>query len=263
MIAMPKQSPRFLWASFLCVTLAAPRLSAAPEENPPGSPQAAQATQVEVPPGYKALSPTLRVDLKNKKVELDAEIVFREGPLELLVCPSGTKEHESVLAAEVQPRAFQTALLLAGAEPGHPAEFDPYKPPAGDHLRITARYTLAGQKKEHDARLWVRDLQRKQVMSDDFVFAGSRFVRIPGTPRVSWLGDEGDLVCVANFPGSIVDIARKSSRDNTELLFDANTPEIPPVGTKVTLVFEPIRPAQDKVAPGGNAEPAPKSSPPE
>lgn len=186
------------------------------------------------------LSPTLRIDLDKHLVILDAEVVLREGPLELLICPRRTKEHESVLAAEVAPKTFQLALLMAGAEPGSPASFNPYKPPTGQRLKIWLEYEKDGSQQRIDAREWIRDINTDKPMAADFVFAGSRFHKVPGVERPIFLGDEGDLVCVSNFPGSVVDVGAKSSRENPERLFEAMTKSIPPKATKVRVVFEPI-----------------------
>ena len=195
------------------------------------------APQVERPTGVRQITPTLRVDFDHRQVILDAEVVLREGPLELLVCPKRTKEHESILAADIVPKTFHLALLLAGARPGRPAEFEPYKPPIGQKLEITLEYEVDGKIRKIDAREWVRDTRTNKALAANFVFAGSRFFKIPGETKAVWQGDDGDLVCVTNFPGSIIDIAMQSSTDNANLSFEAWTDRIPPRGTKVKVIF--------------------------
>ncbi|MGL4462632.1 MAG: YdjY domain-containing protein [Planctomycetia bacterium] len=203
--------------------------------------------------GVRRLSPTLQVDFDKKRVLLDAVVVFREGPLELLLCPRRTKEHESILAAEVKPDVFHLALLMVGAKPGRPAVFEPFQPPIGQTLRVTAEWTVDGKTQTIDAREWIRDVTDGKAMADEFVFAGSRFNRIPGTDKTVWLGQDGDLVCVANFPGSVVDVARESSKNNASLNFAAWTERIPPRDTPVRLIFEPV---------GRFEMPPPKTDPP-
>ena len=39
---------------------------------------------------------------------------------------------------------------------------------------------------------------------------------------------------------ALLDLPIKSSKANSELAFEANTERIPPVGTKVTVIFEPV-----------------------
>lgn len=194
------------------------------------------------PTGIRRLSPTLICDFDKKQLELDAEVVFREGPLELFLCPKRTKEHESILAAEVRPRLFQLALLMIGAEQGSPANFDgTFKPPTGQKIEIRVEYTENGEKKSIDARQWIRDSKSQRPLDADFVFAGSRFERIPGSDRPVWLAEDGDLICVSNFPGSVVDIAAKSSNLNSDRMYEAWTDRIPPRGEKVRVIFKPIK----------------------
>ncbi|WP_145263307.1 YdjY domain-containing protein [Planctomycetes bacterium Pan216] len=191
----------------------------------------------------RRLTPELEVDLDSGEVRIDAQIVLREGPLELLLCPKGGKEHESILAATIEPRTFQTALLLAGAKPGHPARFEPYKPPTGQQIEILLDVKGSdGKMKRLDAREWIQNVKTKKPMDATFVFTGSQFVRAPGAKRATWLGDEGDLVCVANFPGSVIDIAKESTTSNADLLFIARTAAIPEVGTPVRVIFKPVSP---------------------
>lgn len=190
--------------------------------------------------GVQQLTPSLSVDYDNGVVQLDAEVVLRSGMLELVVCPKRTKEHESILAAEVMPQHFHLALLLIGAKPGSPAAYRPFRPPTGQELKIWLEYEEEGRSKRVDARQWVRNTNTKQPLDAKFVFAGSRFDKAPGAQRPVYLGNDGDLVCVVNFPGSVIDINTQASTDNTELFFEAWTERIPPKGTKVRVIFEPL-----------------------
>jgi hypothetical protein len=192
-----------------------------------------------------ALEPSLRMDRKNKEVTIEAEVVLREGPLELFLCPFRTKEHESILAADIAPRRFQLALLGIGAVPGSPAKYEPaFQPPSGQKLSIEVEYDHDGKRHRHPASDWIQTPgeagQPPQPMSATFVFSGSRFVRVPGEARARWLGDEGDLICVANFPGSVIDVDIASDNTNAALLFSAWTERIPPKGTKVRVHIRPV-----------------------
>lgn len=216
-------------------------------EEPPPAPSK------ESKDGLVEITPTLRMDMKNKQVVLDAEIVLTQGPLELLLCPKRTKEHEAILAADIAPRSFQLALLGVGAEPGSPAMFEPeYKPPRGQPIEIFVEWEEKGQTKRVNAREWIRhpkDVGGGEPLKAEFVFAGSRFIRIPGEERARWLGDDGDVVCVSNFPGSIIDVDMKSTNANEWLLFEAWTERIPPKGTKVKVFFVPTKEMEKKKEP--------------
>ncbi|MBY0587448.1 YdjY domain-containing protein [bacterium] len=205
--------------------------------------------------GLVELAPSLTMDRTRKEVIVQSQVVLREGALELLLCPVRTKEHESILAADIPPRSFQLALLGIGAKPGSPAVFEPeFHPPTGQKLVVDVEYDWDGKHHRHPARDWIRADQGEgkdpKAMKADFVFAGSRFVRIPGEARARWLGDEGDLICVANFPGAVVDINIASDNANASLLFNAWTDRIPPRGTPVKVIMTLV---EDPPAPATNA----------
>lgn len=202
---------------------------------------AVQAADGDARTGVQKLTPTLSIDYDNKVVRLQSEVVLRSGMLELLLCPKRTKEHESILAAEVVPQHFHLALLLIGAKPGRPASFQPFQPPTGQELKIWIEYDEDGRRKRVDARQWIRNTKTKQALDSKFVFSGSRFSKPPGSQAPIYLGNDGDLVCVVNFPGSVIDIDTEASTDNVELYFEAWTSRIPPIGTKVDVVFEPLK----------------------
>ena len=57
-----------------------------------------------------------------------------------------------------------------------------------------------------------------------------------------YAAQSGDLICVANFPSSMLDLDIQSTSEGTEnLLFEANTEKIPPLGTEVTIELIPAK----------------------
>src|SRR5262245_2336776 len=58
--------------------------------------------------------------------------------------------------------------------------------------------------------------------------------------ELTYLANGGDVVCVSNFESALLDLPIKSSSANAALIFEADTERIPPVGTKVTVIFEPV-----------------------
>jgi hypothetical protein len=187
------------------------------------------------------LGASLRLDKTNGFVVIDAEVALKEGLLEMFLCPRRSKEHESVMVADVKPRDVHFALLLAGAVPGRPVQFDPPKPPSGQRIKVWIEREVEGRKTVVDAREWIRDDQAKQPMSADFVFVGSQFVRAPGSDKSIYVGDDGYLICVANFPGAVIDVARHSTAaDAEQKLYVPFTERIPDRGAKVRLVLEPV-----------------------
>ncbi len=83
-------------------------------------------------------------------------------------------------------------------------------------------------------------------MKAQWVFAGSGFFQDEKTGEKYYQGEAGDLICVANFPSSVLDIDVESSSSNDGLLFEAYTDRIPPVGTKVDIELVPVLKSKDK-----------------
>jgi hypothetical protein len=197
----------------------------------------------EAPPssGIVPLGSHMRLDKPNGLVIIEAEVALKAGMLEMLLCPRKSKEHESILTADVKPRDVHFALLLAGASPGRPVQFDPPKPPSGQRIKVWLEREENGRTTLIDAREWIQREGSNQAMTADFVFVGSAFIRSPGTDRTFYVGDEGYLICVANFPGAVIDVALRSTASDAETkMFVPFTERIPERETKVRLVLEPV-----------------------
>jgi hypothetical protein len=179
---------------------------------------------------------------EKRRVVVSASVCLQRGALELLMTRKDTKEHEAVLSADIDARELHKALLLAKARPGSPVKYDPkYQPATGQRIKITVVYEVKGKRHTHPAQEWVLESATKKTLKVDWVFAGSKLVPNPLDPKKPlFLANDGDLVCVSNFETALLDLPIKSSKANSELSFEANTPRIPPVGTKVSVVFEPI-----------------------
>lgn len=77
---------------------------------------------------------------------------------------------------------------------------------------------------------------RERQMDVDWVFAGSMFVRDEVDGHQIYLAESGDVICVANFPSAMIDVDARSSAEGQEnLLFEAWTKRVPPMGTKVRI----------------------------
>jgi hypothetical protein len=167
-------------------------------------------------------------------------VVLREGILEHLMCVKGTKEHEAILATDAPPRLIHAALLLTGAEVGHPVQFQPkFAPPAGTPIAIELRWQQDGKLQKSDARQWVWDEKTKKPLAIDWVFAGSILDEDPITKKPRYGADDGDLFTVANFGTAILDLPMASSANDADRTFSARTEKIPPLGTEVFVVLSP------------------------
>lgn len=109
------------------------------------------------------------------------------------------------------------------------------------------------------------DDSQPRKMTAEWVFAGSQFVRDePGGPEY-YLAESGQIISVANFSSSIIDISMKSTDAEANLLFEAATDQIPPLGTEVTVElipqFKPVKgEASKKSAAASETTPSKSSS---
>lgn len=209
-------------------------------------------------PGLERLSPEFDVwtDPQNKRVVLRGGVCLREGPIELFACihqwvpdelaeggvvRRGTKEYESIVTIHTTAAAIHAALLAIGAEPGSPVRFAPeYEPAHGTRIDVLLHWEDEdGKPQEAPAQDWIRNVQTGEPMEHSWVFAGSGFRVNEANGQQRYLGEEGNLICVSNFPDAVMDVPIQSSSSNEALLFEAFTERIPPVGTPVTVVLQP------------------------
>lgn len=216
-----------------------------PAVDKPGAEKpAADKPMVEkTPDGLVRYSPKHDVwmDTKRKAVIVDGKICVRDGFLEMLACPKGTKEHESIIAVNCLPEHVHACLLAIGAKQGTPVKFEPeYKAATGDVIDIFIQWKEAdGTAKEVKAQEFIRSAKDKTPMKHDWVFAGSGFYKDPETGRLHYKANGGDFICVSNFPTATLDLPVESTQANTGLLFEANTDLIPAKGTAVRMILVP------------------------
>ncbi len=227
-----------------------PRPGFKPDVPPP-------ADSFQPDPGWKPLgadSKDIWFDPKGKRLVIRARVALQDGTLEHFLCKKNSKEHESVLATEAPPMLIQVGLILTGAEVGHPVRFDPkFEPPDGTPIAIEVEWEQAGKWKKADARDWVKDASTGKPLTRDWVFAGSELFEDPRTKKKIFAADDGDLITVANFPASILDLPYRSSANDQDRGYLANPERVPPRGTPVTMYLFP------RVAPAKNE---PKTNPP-
>jgi hypothetical protein len=212
-----------------------------PEQAPP------------IPEAYKPLNKNKTIYFEKaadgtRRVHLMTEVVLREGPLEVFLCKLNTKEHESILHVDADGREIHFALVAAGAVPGHPVQYvDPktgkpdYKLPTGGPVKVTVTYREKGKVKTASAGSWVKDAKTNEHLDVNWVFAGSRFFKDPeGKNPDYYMANNGEVMTVSNFPDSMLDVPIKSSKDDADRLFEADTPKIPPLRTPVLVTLEPV-----------------------
>jgi hypothetical protein len=182
---------------------------------------------------------------KSKRVLIQSEVCFREGPLEQLLTCKRIKAHEAILTADIDARQLHFALTLAGAEAGKVVQFRPkLMPPTGTPIKITLEFKAKDKTVRVSAREWIRNMKTKKDFPSDWVFAGSVFIPDPtDNKKPPFYGaNDGDVISVVNFEGACLDVPFLSTKDNADLDFEAHTERIPALKTPVTLILEPILP---------------------
>lgn len=209
-----------------------------PEKDPP------------IPETWKALNKdkTLyfeKTETGQRRVHLVTQVCLREGQLEVLVCKANTKEHEAILHVDLDARDIHTSLIAAGAKPGTPVKFVPeYKAATGDTIRVTLTYVKDGKlQMSKPAQSWIQHVKTKKDMEHDWVFAGSRFFKFPDEPDRPpyYCANNGEIISIANFSDSMLDLPVKSSKEAAELGYVANKERIPPLKTKVIVTMEVLK----------------------
>jgi hypothetical protein len=195
----------------------------------------------------------MSLDLEAKTLTFPAEVILREGMLELLVAYDCYKNHESILRTSVRPSVIHAGLLALGLMPGMPAEAMIFPdrtmkaiPPRGQRLKMTIRWTdEEGNAQETDPSVWFKSAGEGAQLPTEWVFVGSQIV----PTGEYWANASGDLISVSNFGSSVMDVPFESSNLNANLIFSADTALIPPLGTRVEVTISPVsNPAQEAYA---------------
>ena len=209
-------------------------------------------------PSWKPLSPdkkTIWFDPDGRRLIVRGRVCLREGALEHLLCLSQTKEHEAVLATDAPARSIHAGLILVAGKPGHPVHYKPkFEPPDGPPVAIDLEWTADG-KTLAQGRRQVLD-QGREVRQGPDDRLGLRRQRPLRRPR----HQADDLRGRRRRPHHRLQLQRGDPRSPHHQLRQrlpngrlvANTKEIPPRDTPVTLIFRGIKP---------RAEPAPAKAP--
>jgi hypothetical protein len=217
-------------------------VGADPQTQPADTKKPAEAKKVPV--GKKGV--TLVIEGDKRTVHVDAVVCLREGPLEQLLTRKETKEHEAILAADVDARDIHQALILAKAEPGSTVKFDPkFTPPTGTTIKVFVQWEEKGKVRKEPAQKWILNPMTKKDLAVDWVFAGSRLVKGEEGKPPLYVANGGDIICVSNFDTALLDVPIPSSAKDDERNFVANTDRIPPKDTKVTVILEPVLDKKD------------------
>ncbi len=236
-------SSRLLFFAFLgCLaTVVAPHSRAAePAPAPEQAAPAADANGIV----YLDKDKHLWIDKSKHLVGMTGKVAVRQGNLEMLACPAGTKDYESIVAVDTKAAPVHAALLAIGAKAGHPMRWDDKAqklyPASGTEIQVLIRWTdKNGKQQEADGRSWIRNMKTGKELEYPWVFGGSGFQKNPETGEQYYDADGGDFICVANFPTAMMDLPIDSPKAWEDHLFEPFTDRIPPKGTPVEVLLIP------------------------
>jgi hypothetical protein len=214
----------------------------------PPVPKAHPDSKIIENPKLKGLVIEVFPDKKTRRVLIETEVCLREGALEIFMCKKGTKEHESILRCDLDALKIHELLILAGAEPGKPTQFvNPkteeaeFKPATGTKINVSVHYTKGGKTFTHPAQEWTWDGKKKAIMPYGWVFAGSLVIVDPcNKENKFYAANSGDVIAISNFPYSMLEVPAEISKDDANLVYEARTEKIPPLGSKVWVILEPV-----------------------
>lgn len=225
--------------------------------------------------------PGIVIEFDQRYVDLKATICLTDGLLELVACTEGSKEHESIVAVTARPMHIHTALLLLGANNGHPAmrelvdEQKPHwvnRPARGDAIEVfLLSPDKSGKLVEHPIRSFIvssRDRpdeaegkilvapkpnqsnqpntpRQTSQFPTSFLFAGSH-LRDQETGGRQYLADRsGHVISIATFGDELLCLPNHQTQNNSALHWRIKPDSLPPVGTPVTLRLRPHRSSTD------------------
>lgn len=218
---------------------------------------------VEADPEKPAKLPGLVIDVKNRKIDIQAKVCMDEGMLEFIACINDTKEHESILTVQAVPMHIHAALLMLGAKNGNPAMIKPkneektewvHLPPRGDPITVSLVIKDKDGKEverpihefiqrikqeplgiEEDQAAKDEELADLATQFDTFLFAGSQII-VDEEGNKQYLADEsGHVISISSFGDELICLPTRQSQDNSALIWEINPTHLPKVGTKVTL----------------------------
>lgn len=176
-----------------------------------------------------------------RQIRVECEAINPRMPLEFLCVTTGGNEHEAVLRTRAKPSNIHTALLMLGLKPGQPAHYSEaakkWFPPEGPPITVSLEYMKDGKAVHVPASRFMRDLRTKKtapMMS--WIFVGSKIM-----PDGVYAADvTGYVVSIANFELTLLDVPKIASEAQETLEFEGDPDQVPPMGTPVTMIFQPM-----------------------
>jgi len=211
--------------------------------------------------------PGVKINLKERCVDVDASVCLDQGALELIVCTENSKEHESIIATGAKAKHIHTALLLMGAKSGNPAMQKAvnkektqwmHVPPKGGPVDVFLVFkNKQGKMVERPISDFIeaysdeyKDEQKTPDAKSDkkekgrfptntFLFAGSFLHGKKDGPRKYLADISGNVISLATFGDELLCLPGVYEHAAGSLVWQVDDAHLPKVGTKVTLRLRP------------------------
>ena len=214
--------------------------------------------------------PGITIHAEEGYIDIDARVALTEGALEFIACTKDTKEHESVIVVDAKPLHIHTALLLIGAESGHPAMRKPigekdtrwiHLPPRGEKIHVALVVSeedgkpierpisefLEPSVDPYDEYLDEDEKEEKPnpFPTNEFIFAGSHLIEEEGQPKRYLAEASGHVISISTFGDEVLCLPGIHAHANERLAWQVNDTHLPELNEKVTLRLKPVR-GEDK-----------------
>ncbi len=185
--------------------------------------------------------PGLKVDVKNKRMVLDAKVCMSSGILEYLMCLPNSFEHESVFMTKVKPELIHMGLLLVQADQmpytGR-AEIMKKLKANKSRLKIEVEWNAEGKVNRVDLNKLLIDRSqndKKTLAEDLWFFAGSYFTE----SNVYAANLHQSVISLQQHPASVIHYGKLTEDPyrSTRGGFEINEKLCPKTNTEVKIVF--------------------------
>jgi len=208
--------------------------------------------------------PGVTYDIDSGWVEVEAQVAQMVLPsgeikvnwLELLLCPEGGREHETLLTTQAKPSHVHLALILLGLDQGTPQRgetIDPEDPSQGTRIIPATGPLVKVELHWHDGETaqvtnpydWLlvqgEPIEREALWQ----FTGSRFVEADG--RKFYLGDlNGTLLSLVHFGDDVLAAQTDLTQSTDMQQLQPHLEVMPEAGTPVVVRLIPVAEEPDE-----------------
>jgi len=174
------------------------------------------------------------VDPANQELSMTGYVNQVVGLIELLVCGTAGKTHESAFVVHAKPVDIHAGLLLLGLKHGEPMPGIGDGPPLGDSITLEIEWLSGAELQRVPAATFMFDVKsEKAVRHATWIFNGSMMSNGQYMAKM-----EDSLIATYWDPWAIINIGTEQGADDERLVI--NRKAIPPLHTPVRIIIKPV-----------------------